>query len=361
MRKYRIGTALVILIYTTSLTACSVKKSDSKSGDPSGSTTATAATTAKTNTPTKSEAPSFDLNPLTGQYDVTPGASVRPICVMIGNNDRSRPQCGLDKADLYVEAETEGGITRIMAVFSGTSRLPDILGPVRSARSPFVLIAQSLGAIYCHAGGSTAGTETIKKTGVSDVNALVGTGEAAFWRDAALRKSRGQEYSLMTSSQKLADRVKALKYSTESKIPSPFAFDGTPAGTGAGNKAQVTLTGAQTDSFVYHADEKAYYKFNGALDKGAPHTMMDGGQITAANVLILYDTKYSENEVTIGFRLASGSGLLVSGGASCPVQWSRTASGLKFTGEDGSALRVMPGKTYICLVSAGNKGKTVLF
>ena len=27
---------------------------------------------------------------------------------MIGNNDKSRPQYGLDQADMYVEAETEG-------------------------------------------------------------------------------------------------------------------------------------------------------------------------------------------------------------------------------------------------------------
>lgn len=53
---------------------------------------------------------------------------------MIGNNDKSRPQHGLDQADLYVEAETEGGITRIMAVFANAARVPSQLGPVRSAR-----------------------------------------------------------------------------------------------------------------------------------------------------------------------------------------------------------------------------------
>ena len=44
------------------------------------------------------------------------GEDNRPFAFMIGNNDRSRPQVGLDKAD-PVEAKP-GGITRIMAVFA---------------------------------------------------------------------------------------------------------------------------------------------------------------------------------------------------------------------------------------------------
>lgn len=58
------------------------------------------------------------------------------MAVMIGNNDKSRPQYGLDQADMYVEAETEGGITRIMAVFANAARVPAQLGPVRSAGRP---------------------------------------------------------------------------------------------------------------------------------------------------------------------------------------------------------------------------------
>ena len=49
-----------------------------------------------------------NLNPLTGKSDLTKGGT-RPVGVMIGNNSTSRPQHGIDKADLYVEAETEGG------------------------------------------------------------------------------------------------------------------------------------------------------------------------------------------------------------------------------------------------------------
>ena len=62
-----------------------------------------------------------NLNPLTGKSDLTKGGT-RPVGVMIGNNSISRPQHGIDKADLYVEAETEGGITRILALFANSAR-----------------------------------------------------------------------------------------------------------------------------------------------------------------------------------------------------------------------------------------------
>ena len=92
------------------------------------------------------------------------GEGTRPVGVMIGNNSTSRPQHGIDKADLYVEAETEGGITRILALFANAERIPAQLGPVRSARSPFVTIAQAMDIVYAHAGGSTPALDTLKRS-----------------------------------------------------------------------------------------------------------------------------------------------------------------------------------------------------
>ena len=42
---------------------------------------------------------------------------LRPVAVMIDNNESAYPQSGLDRADLVYEAFVEGGITRFMAVY----------------------------------------------------------------------------------------------------------------------------------------------------------------------------------------------------------------------------------------------------
>ncbi|MPN11022.1 hypothetical protein SDC9_158321 [bioreactor metagenome] len=91
-----------------------------------------------------------------------------------------------------------------------------------------------------------------------------------------------------------------------------------------------------------------------------PHVTLEGGQISVTNILILYDEKYYESTKTINFRLNTGKGLLITGGTSRPVKWSRTADSLRFTEENGNQLNMIPGKTYICLTDNPNESRTVL-
>lgn len=323
----------------------------------SSSAPTTTSTTAAPTTAAPTRAPG-DVNPLTGLRELESGAATRPVAVMIGNDSRSRPQYGLDKADILVETETEGGITRLMAVFANASRVPDKLGPVRSARSPFALLAQSLDAVYVHAGGSTAGLSTIQSTGIAHIDGLTYDG-STFWRDAQLRQTKGLEYSMLTSGDKLAARIKSAGIRTSSDRGAPFSF-GNQAGSGKGQAVQVVYSGAQSVSFTYDAATGLYTKYNGKLGSASPHKTADGASLTFSNVLVMADQKVAENEATISFRLNQGEGLLVSGGTSREIRWTRTGSRLSFLEADGSPLQAAPGKTYICLVAQGNADATVL-
>ena len=351
----RILTILTALCLTGALAGCGTGNPGSvpASSQPAPETTVGTTAPPTTSPPTQ---PKGDFNIFTGEDSLAAGADTRPVAVMIGNNDKSRPQYGLDQADMYVEAETEGGITRIMAVFANAARVPAQLGPVRSARSPFALLAQSLDAVYCHAGGSTAGLATVKNLGIHHIDGLVYDG-STFWRDANLKRTKGLEYSMMTSGDKLGARMKSANIRRKGKLTSLFTF-GEGAGSGAGKTVQVFFSGAQTISFQYDAGTGLYTKYNGAVGKGSPHKTAGGKALTASNVLVLYDTKYAENAYTIGFNLKSGGGLLVSGGTSRPVSWSRSSSKLSITEKAGSPAMMATGKTYICLVSKGNEGNT---
>lgn len=324
----------------------------------SPSSTGAVSTTLPPSTTAAPTVPEKDINPLTGLRDLEKGADSRPVAVMIGNDSRARPQYGIENADMYVEMETEGGITRIMAVFAGASRIPDKLGPVRSARSPFVLLAHSLDAVYFHAGGSAAGKETIQNTGLPHVDALVYQG-STFWRDAALRQSKGLEYSMLTSGSKAAAHLKKANTRGSSSRKAPFVF-AQATGSGAGQSVQVSFSGLQSICFHYDTSTGLYTKSNGKLSSASPHKSAGGTALTASNVLVMYDQKYAENKYTIGFRLNGGRGLLVSGGTSRSVTWSRTNTQLSFKEADGSDLKVAPGKTYLCLVADGNAGATIV-
>ena len=111
---------------------------------------------------------------------------LRPVAVMIDNHEAAYPQSGLDRADLVYEAFVEGGITRFMAVF--WSQEADYVEPVRSARTPFVIWANELGALYAHAGSASTDNEAdaagqIVDWGVADLNAFDAGPSSAFYRD----------------------------------------------------------------------------------------------------------------------------------------------------------------------------------
>ena len=321
----------------------------------SSSTTTTSTTTATTTTTTA--APVLDLNPLTGIKELAPGSSTRAVGIMLGNNPPSRPQFGIQNADWFFETETEGAITRIMAIFANLDRVPDKVAPVRSARTPFVLMAETLDLIYVHAGGSTAADAALKARDMADINAL-GYDGTYFWRDPTLRSEKGYEYSLMTSGINLKKLADKRNYRTESRSSSPFRFDGNAAIGNAATEIECKASRSQYVTFKYSAESGLYAKSNGKLSDPTPHKSAAGEQIRVSNVIVMFDRRYAENNTTSSFDLEDGVGMLYTAGREREIRWSRTASALKFTEKDGSELSVSAGKTYFLLVNENYRSGT---
>lgn len=298
----------------------------------------------------------MQYNALTGEYDIPKDSPTRWVAVMIGNNDASRPQYNVSQADMFIEGETEGGITRIMAVFGSVDRLPSTLGPVRSARTHFVTLAQALDVVYCHAGGSETALAKLERINIDNANALVHYG-SAYWRDMALANSKGYEYSMMTGADELGTLINSLGYSSTQERAAPFTF-GDTRGTDSGKRVQIDVTYYQTVNFVYDEEDGVYVKYNGTFENGERHDCEDGTPITASNVVVLYAPKYMENDVTCNFDLSAGQGILLSGGTSRSIEYTCSESGLTFTEENGSRVEMAKGKTYICLVDSARAGYT---
>ena len=56
--------------------------------------------------------------PLTGEQLSAKPENTRPFAVMINNIVYAQPQVGISNADIIYEIPAEGGITRMMAIFS---------------------------------------------------------------------------------------------------------------------------------------------------------------------------------------------------------------------------------------------------
>ncbi len=312
-----------------------------------------APTTVPTTTVPTTTAPPRYLNLLTGEQNLTTPQN-RPVAFMIGNYGYSSTiqQKNIDKADFYMEAETEAGIPRIMAVFGSVESVPQQVGPCRSARTHFVKMAKALDTIYCHIGGSTQGKQLLNTLRVTHLDSLVQVSNE-------LRAVNGAiEHTKVFTRDKIDAAIRSRGIATTTKTTSPYTF-GTKAGDGLGNKVQVAISSAYATSFTYDATTGLYTKHRSTLSSPV-HTSYDKDPIQVKNVIVMYDNKYQEDEGHISFTLSSGSGILVTGGTSRQIRWSRTNDRLAFTETDGSPLTVAVGKTYVCLTANGNASRTIL-
>ena len=90
-------------------------------------------------------------------YD-TAATERRSIAVVIENSPDARPQWGMDdpdySPDMVLQGEVEGGITRMLWFYDDYEKLPEIMGPTRSARPPYILFADLFDSIFIHWGMS---------------------------------------------------------------------------------------------------------------------------------------------------------------------------------------------------------------
>lgn len=349
MRKVFTSTILILCVLICCFSGCGKEKKTQTTATTKATTTTQKITTTTANPNLK--------NPYTGEYDIDKSSPTRPVTVVVGNNWKSRPQVGIEKADMYFEIETEGGITRFLTVFANADRLPDKIGPVRSARTPSVKVAYALESVYCHAGGSVPGKAKIKSLQLADLDGC--TDSAAFWRDQSLLNSKGMEYSMMTGKNEVVAAFGRYGYDKNRDISSPFVF-GDKKGNGTANKALIQFSGYQTIKFEYDAKTKLYTKSNwvGADGIWEKHVSANGTSLDVSNIIICYASKSMENDKTCDFSMESGTGYVVSGGTYRDIQYSITNDGVKFQEEDGTDLTVATGKTYVCIVNNAYRGDT---
>lgn len=340
----------LVLVLLCGMTACS------KPEEPAEPTTTPAPTTTTLNLK--------GINLLTGEK-ASDSASSRPIGIMVPNDSATiGKQIGIDKADFIMETETEGSIPRILAVFRNVESIPDKVGPVRSARSPFIATARALDVVYLHAGGSLQARATLQ-TGVLDhFDAL--TDAKTFWRDDQLKAAIDYVHSVATSKEAISARLTKNNIRTEANQAFPFKFSETvKTGETAANTVQLRTTASHTVTFKYDAATKTYNKNVGKIETCKPHKTIDGKQLSFTNILVLYSTKLAEvtdagKGNTANFENGTGKGYLISMGTCREITFNRTDSSIAIMEKDGTTTALLnKGKTYMFLVDKNLAGKEI--
>jgi hypothetical protein len=227
------------------------------------------------------------LAPLTG-LPTEEDLADRPLLVVkIENSPAARPQSGLDAADVVYEELVEGGVTRFMALFH--SRIPDLAGPVRSARPVDVEVISGFGPAPGLA-YSGARDEVQAMLNASSL-VLLTEGQTGFFR----ADDRRAPHDLYVRPTEAVDAV-AERGATPPSDEAGWRFtdeppDGAetcPADADAscedpGASIAVAMSTTYRTDFTYDEEAGLYRR----LQDGEPALVTGEGRIGAANVVVL--------------------------------------------------------------------------
>ncbi len=199
-----------------------------------------------------------------------------PVAIMIDNSPDARPQAGLSRANYVIEAEVEGGITRYLAIFAN-NKMPDKIGPVRSARPYFIDWAQEFSAVYTHCGGSPEALVKITREGVIDLNQFYRAD--IFWRD-----NNGVAPHNVYTSGELLNKFLTTKDLSEGKF-FPFSFKKDLDFTARSEQHEININYRVRGfhvNWVYNKDANDYVRFV----SGQEYQDASGESIRAKNIII---------------------------------------------------------------------------
>jgi hypothetical protein len=270
------------------------------------------------------------------------------LAVKIDNTPAARPRIGLDQADVVYVEPVEGGLTRLLVIFS--RHLPPEVGPVRSGRESDVSLLANYGPVALAYSGSSAYTAQYLRRG-KQVNLSFDQNPRGYHRD----HSRPAPYNVIGNTRELLARAGG------SVPPKDVGFRYGPAVPGGSHGTSVTTAWPSSRvSLVWSPARKQYL----VTTDGRADRSPQGRQYGAGTVVVQYvATHASGNRDVNGVPtpvvtlVGTGNAVVLRDGRAWHATWSRqgeTAPTVFTAG--GQRLTFAPsGPVWVLLVPKGQK------
>lgn len=291
-------------------------------------------------------------NFLTGKPTETPEEkSPRPVAVTINNIEASLPQYGIKEADILMEMPVEGGITRLLAIYSDYRKVPEVCS-IRSCRYYFPIFAKGFDAVYfCYGSNELLGTPMLEKIGIDYIDGNKTSDSLVFERDESRLETYSPEHTVYLKGSNMREIFMKYDFHTEispsykssafdfSKTKKSFSFECTEI-TGS-------FSSSYSSGFFYDSENEVYLKNH----NGEKHIdSSNSKQLEFTNVFLLYaDVSNYEDTNLIEINWHGGKGVYATMGSSEKITWKKASesSPIEFFGSDGKPLEINKGKSYI--------------
>jgi hypothetical protein len=265
----------------------------------------------------------------------------RVLIAKIGNTFPERPATGLASADIVYLIPVEGGLSRIMAVFS--SHYPRVIGPVRSAREDDLDLLRQFGRpAFAWSGAQPRLQRVVPHARI--VNLFAGT-TSGYFRSP----NRVEPYNLYANTGTL------LKHARHASVARDIGFRfGSPPPGGHRVKSKSVSYPAASFRFTWSPHR---HRWLVSMD-GFPATSVGAGRLAAPTVVI--------QQVVVGLSrfleqgpmmppdahsVGSGTAVVLRNGKAYHARWSRPSAngGTRFTTDSGKPMTFARGPVWIVL------------
>jgi hypothetical protein len=276
------------------------------------------------------------------------GENKQILVVKIDDTNSAHPQIGIEDADLVYVEQVEGGLTRLAAIY--TSKLPPLIGPIRSARiSDIELLAQFGRVGFAYSGAQSKMRPVIAEANLENLSAERNP-PSIYGKDP----NRIGPVDMILKPDLLLERANANpKIRIETATASVFAFGDAPKGETNTAIAKIKWPNAKYELRWDSANEKWLIYFNEKPNMAAngEHLYADTAIIQIVSITpSIYGDKFGE---ITPFSKTTGSGkaVMLRDGFSYQISWQRNLETdvTTWKSEDGGVANFKPGRTWIFL------------
>ena len=275
------------------------------------------------------------------------GADGPVMAVKIDDTSSSRPQIGLEDADLVYIEQVEGGLTRLAAIFSST--IPREVGPVRSARiSDIDILAQYGKVIFAFSGAQRAMLAVISNSNLWDYGAQRSS-PIIYTRD----ENRPSPYNMVLRGDLLLEKVNSDSREVAISKSIGWKFGDAPDGGVAIDSVSVRWPASKYEA-TWSSSEKRWLLSN----SGKPNFAASGKQLGPTTFVIqkvemsdsifrASDGSYTPLSETVG----NGTGYILRDGRAFKANWKRPNPKVGTTWKlaDGREIKFAAGSIWVAL------------
>jgi hypothetical protein len=281
-------------------------------------------------------------------FNGLPGVNNQILVVKIDDTNAAHPQIGVEDADVVYVEQVEGGLTRLAAVY--TSKLPPLIGPIRSARiSDLELLAQFGRVGFAYSGAQSKMRPVIAAANLENLSAERNP-PSIYGKDP----NRPGPVDMILKPDLLLDRANSNpKIKIDSPTVSVFPFGKAPKGETNTATAKVKWPSARYELRWDSISQKWLIYFNDKpnLAASGEHLFADTAIIQIVSITpSIYGDKFGEI-TPFSETVGTGKAVMLRDGFSYQISWQRdTETDLtRWKTIDGETANFKPGRTWIFL------------